>query len=468
MSSDTADESLRLLPSLDADENMRPRCLAGHGAMIFAAASAALRWVARQSKGIYALLVCVPLGFVADHFQWHPVAVWTFNFLAIIPLSALISRVSDELSDAWGDLIGGLVNATFGNAVELIVGFLAVHHGEIKLAQSMMLGSILNDILGVLGVCMISAAGKSRTNHLSEAVTDTLSSLMTITAVALILPTALYSTFTNTADIGEKILSFSRGTAGILLAIYGVYIYFQMVSHADIFSEDTNDHNQDEDAGQGQDQGQVNNANLSSGVLDAETNRSPENQAAALQRQHDDSQGNGLDDRQDDGHDDDDESPDTEHPASETYRHAAILVLSGATIMWCTHSALGSLDETAHALNLTKTFFATVLLPIASNAPELSQVAAALRANKANFAIGVIVGSILQIALFVLPTLVLLGWVVGKPMTLYFETSATCFIFLAVLLVNQVLQEGTYTYFHGVMLLSMYVTPLPLLRDASV
>ena len=282
---------------------------------------------------------------------------------------------------------------------------------------------------------MVSAAGKSRTKHLSEAVTDTMSSLMTITTVTLILPTALYSTFTNTADIGEKILSFSRGTAGILLAIYGVYIYFQMVSHADIFSEEPDDHVEDENEDEDQDQDQ--DASQSSEEPDAEANHHPE-----------------LDG-------DGDQPPDAENSLSKTYRHTAILLVSGATIMWCAHSALESLDATASTLNLTKTFFATILLPIASNASELTQVAAAVRTKKSNFAIGVIVGSILQIALFVLPALVLVGWAIGEPMTLYFETSATCFIFLAVLLVNQVLQERTYTYLHGVMLWSMYATSSP-------
>ena len=78
-------------------------------------------WAALQTSSIYVLLVFVPLGFVAGILGWHPVAVSILNFMAIIPLSALVSYSADELSKSVGELVGGLINATFGNAVELIV-----------------------------------------------------------------------------------------------------------------------------------------------------------------------------------------------------------------------------------------------------------------------------------------------------------------------------------------------------------
>ena len=123
MASEAEDESRLLIPRPDADESVHPRHPAYHHTeMTSAAARGALRWTIRQFTGMNVLLVFVPLGFAAERAKWYPVAVWTFNFLAIIPLSALVSRISDDLSDAWGNVIGALVNATFGNAVELIVG----------------------------------------------------------------------------------------------------------------------------------------------------------------------------------------------------------------------------------------------------------------------------------------------------------------------------------------------------------
>lgn len=81
------------------------------------------RQVAKQLVGIKVLLAFAPLGFIARFFGWNAVLVSVFNFIAIIPLSALISDASDTLAGGWGSLLGGLINATFGNTVELIVSY---------------------------------------------------------------------------------------------------------------------------------------------------------------------------------------------------------------------------------------------------------------------------------------------------------------------------------------------------------
>lgn len=133
----------------------------------------------------------------------------------------------------------------------------------------------------------------------------------------------------------------------------------------------------------------------------------------------------------------------------------AVLIGSGATIVVCTHFFFDNLNETAQFFHVTKTFVALIVIPFASNAPEGSTVIAASRREQIDYAIGVIVGSILQIALFVLPVLIIVGWVVGRQMTLYFEVSQTCILFLSLLMVNHLLRDGKYTYLHGMMLLSM-------------
>lgn len=125
---------------------------------------------ARKLLNLNLLLVFAPLGFLASAYHWAPVAVFAFNFLAIIPLSGLISDASDTLSERWGGLVGGLVNASLGNTVELIVrnvlpvpkncvssvtnyclcfqvGIMAITQNNMSVAQSAMMGSILNDIL---------------------------------------------------------------------------------------------------------------------------------------------------------------------------------------------------------------------------------------------------------------------------------------------------------------------------------
>jgi Ca2+:H+ antiporter len=121
--------------------------------------------------------------------------------------------------------------------------------------------------------------------------------------------------------------------------------------------------------------------------------------------------------------------------------------------MSCSHFLLDSINETSKTTHITRTYIATILIPVASNAPECATVVGTT--HTVEFAVGVIVGSILQIALFVIPVLVMLGWILGKAMTLNFETFQTVILFLAILLVNHLLQNGKYTYIHGLMLVGL-------------
>jgi len=133
---------------------------------------------------------------------------------------------------------------------------------------------------------------------------------------------------------------------------------------------------------------------------------------------------------------------------------AATAVLLAATlgIIICAHYLLDSVNDTAKATHITKTFIAAILIPIASNAPEAATIMTVSRGSKVNYGIGVVVGSILQIALLVIPFLVILGWIIGEPLTLYFETFQTTMLFLSVLVVNRLLQDRVYTYVQGAML----------------
>lgn len=123
--------------------------------------------------------------------------------------------------------------------------------------------------------------------------------------------------------------------------------------------------------------------------------------------------------------------------------------------MFCSHFLLDSVNATSEATHISRTFIATILMPIASNAPECATVVGSSKNGRIDFAVGVIVGSILQIALFVTPALVILGWAVHQPMTLNFNTFQTVILFLAILLVSHLLQNGKYTYMHGLLLVAL-------------
>jgi Ca2+:H+ antiporter len=228
---------------------------------------------------------------------------------------------------------------------------------------------------------------------------DALSSLMIITATALILPTALYSTFTSAEqeESENRIRSFSRGSAFVMLGLYVIYLHFEL-THSQVFLNPPEEPVEEED--------QID--------IDGET------QSVQLN----------------------------------PYTAMAILLTATFGIVICANYLVDSVDGTSKATHITKTFIAAILIPIASNAPEAATIISS-RGSKVNYGIGVIVGSILQIALFVIPFLVIIGWIIGQPLTLYFETFQTTMLFLSVLVVNRLLQDRVYTYVQGAMLVAL-------------
>ncbi|OXV05659.1 hypothetical protein Egran_06573 [Elaphomyces granulatus] len=361
------------------------------------------RTKASQENSIYVLLILMPPGIIGGMLGWQSIFVSIFNFLAILPLCSGVSYACDELSFYLGELLGGLLSATFGNCVELLSGILALSHGEVRFAQGVQLGSILSDSLLMLGGCLISAGHKEHVLQFNKAVTAALSSLMVITAVALILPTVLYSTFMSmdSSEIGDKIVSFSRGTAVVLLILYSGYLYFQLKSHPHLFIGSQKDGEATDEA--------------------TDTNNTAKD----------------------------------EKPSLSLFAASFLLLSCGVGVMICTHYLLGSIDHTAKITGMSKTFIAAILFPIISNSTEGAAVVAASRSGDTDFAISVIVSSILQIALFVIPFLVVLGWFIQQPMTLYFETFQIIILFFSIIVVNNLLQDGKYTYIHGVMLVGL-------------
>ena len=99
------------------------------------------------SSYVNILLIFLPLGIISGALGWAPMVVFVMNFLAIMPLAALLSFATEEFSKKVGQTIGALLNASFGNATELIVSIVALKGGQIKLVQASMLGSILSNLL---------------------------------------------------------------------------------------------------------------------------------------------------------------------------------------------------------------------------------------------------------------------------------------------------------------------------------
>ncbi len=261
---------------------------------------------------------------------------------------------------------------------------MALKNGEIRIVQSSMLGSILSNILLVLGCCFLAGGIRYHKQEFNETVASTMSSLMALSSASLIIPATLYAAMRGSAasdDKEDNVLILSRGTAIILLIIYILYLVFQLRTHTDLFDEEQNG-NSDENGDHKQ------------------------------------------------------EEPEILSPV------AAGIALLAVTICVavCAEYLVDSIDAIVATAHISRTFVGLILLPIVGNAAEhVTAVVVALK-DKMDLAIGVAIGSSMQIALLVTPFLVILGWIIGQPMTLRFETFETVVFFLSVLITNYLIQ----------------------------
>lgn len=364
-----------------------------------------LTWQVLIRDYVNVLLVFVPLGIISGALKWDSVTVFTLNFFAIVPLASLLSFVTEELAATLGQALGGLMNATFGNAVELIVSIIALKENQIRVVQASMLGSILSNILLVLGCCFLVGGLRYPEQTFNSTVASTMSSLMTVSSASLIIPATLYASLTSSeSDSTEKhILFLSHWTAIILLVLYIIYLFFQLKSHSQLFEE-----------------------------VNHETAGDPE------------AAGEGV-------------PEDEEEQLLNPWAASVALVLVTVLVSICADYLVGSIDNIVEKTGMTRTFIGLILIPIVGNAAEHVTAVVVAWKGKMDLAIGVAIGSSLQIALFVTPFLVILGWIMNVEMTLHFHIFETVAFFISGLVVTFLIQDGKSNYLEGCLCLGMYL-----------
>ncbi|CAB4491055.1 unnamed protein product [Rhizophagus irregularis] len=333
------------------------------------------------SSWINVLLIFVPLGYIAFGLKWSNTSVFVINFLAIIPLAKLLGFATEDISLRVGQTIGGLLNATFGNAVELIVSIIALKEGQIRVVQASILGSIISNLLLVLGMCFVAGGFYHKEQKFNMTAAQTSSSLMALACIGLIIPAAFISSVETPeivqtgSDHTSELLNLSHGTAIVLLIIYILYLLFQLKTHTHLYQDE--------------------------GVIE------------------------------------DDEQP-------QLTLIVSFLLLAAVTVAvaFSAEYLVGSIEGIVETSGLSKTFVGLILLPIVGNAAEHVTAVTVAMKNKMDLAINVAAGSSMQIALFVSPLLVILGWIIGQQMTLFFRTFETIVLFISVLITNYLIQDG--------------------------
>jgi len=346
------------------------------------------------------LLIFVPLALLAEWLHWGPLPVFGFACLAIIPLAGLMGEATEHLAARLGAGIGGFLNATFGNAAEMIIAIMALRRGLYDVVKASLTGSIIGNGLLVLGLAILMGGLRRERQTFDRSAAAVGSTLLALAAIGMLVPAIFHMVAESAVAKGTLTVAreatIERGLsleiAIVLLAVYGLSLLFSLRTHRHLYS--------------GQDHAGAH-----------------------------------------------------EPGASRSMKRAIVaLVVATALVAWMSELLVGVVEEASHTLGLTQVFVGVIVVAIIGNAAEHSTAVLVAMRNKMDLAMNIAIGSSIQIALFVAPVLVLLSYVVGPaPMDLRFTLFEVLAVAIAVGVVNMVAQDGESNWLEGALLLAVYL-----------
>ncbi len=344
-------------------------------------------------KYLYALLIFVPLAVVAELTHWSPSLILIFSALGMIPLAGLLGEATEELAAFTGPKLGGFLNATLGNAAELIITIVALNAGKVTLVQASITGSILGNLLLILGFSMLLGGFKQGLLKFDRTLAGVSATMMILAVIGLIVPTVFYA-FHGPEHLAEDLEALSLGVAGVLLLLYVLSVVFTFT--ANFLSRETG--------------------------TAAPGDEIPRHQIR------------------------------WSAPAS-----VGVLAVSTAAIVFLSEFLVSAVEPVVHEWGISEFFIGIILVPIVGNVAEhLVGVQMALK-NRMDLSLSISLGSSMQIALFVAPLLVFVSLFVGpQPMNLYFNTFEVVALGVAVLIAALISLDGESHWLEGAQLLAVY------------
>ena len=187
-------------------------------------------------KFFLALLAFVPITFIAQYFGVPPIWTFALSALAIIPLAKFIGEATEELSVYTGPAVGGFLNATFGNATELIIGIFALQAGLVEVVKASITGSIIGNLLLVLGMAIFMGGMKREKQTFNPTAAKASGSTLLLAVIALVIPAVfLITSATPSVAVVEKL---SIAVAIIMIGAYLASLFFSLYTHKHLYTED--------------------------------------------------------------------------------------------------------------------------------------------------------------------------------------------------------------------------------------
>lgn len=358
-------------------------------------------WSYLRRHPLSSLLVALPLALIAHYGEWPSVLVFIFSAIGVIPMAGYIGEATEALAEHTGPKIGGLLNATLGNAAELIITLVAIRAGLLELVKASITGSILGNLLLVMGMAMVIGGARHGTQTFDRHQSGNHAILLTLSILALVIPSLFgHAMLGGAGDWLHDEVAFtipiealSLGVAVVMIVLYGLGILYSLRS--------------------------ANHANPS--PLAYQESRQLKKGGWSVR--------------------------------------TAIIVLALATVGVVVLSELlvGAVESVVSIFGLSEFFLGIILIPIVGNVAEhLVAVQVAAR-NHMDLSVEIAISSSLQIALFVAPLLVFISLLMGHPLTLIFNQFELLALGAGVLIAALVAVDGESNWLEGATLLAVYL-----------
>ncbi len=346
----------------------------------------------------YLLTPFIPLAVVLELGHASPTVIFAIAALGIVPTAALMGLATEELAAKSGPGIGGLLNVTFGNAPELIIALFALGAGLQEVVKASIVGSIIGNILLVLGASMLVGGLKHDRQRFSPQAASIQSTMLFLAAGALIMPaifelvqgTGLPSVDAELVEYDSTVEKLSLAVALVLIVTYALGLVFSLRTHKDLFNP-------------------------------------------PYAEEHEEGFGWSV------------------------RRSVIYLFVAGLAVGLMSEILVGSIGEASESIGLSQFFVGVIVVAIVGNAAEHWVAILVAYKNKMDLAVNIAIGSSAQIALFVAPVLVIASYFIGPaPMPLVFNGFELGGILVAILVANTITHDGESNWFEGAQLLALY------------
>ncbi|EYU41887.1 hypothetical protein ABFS82_10G017000 [Erythranthe guttata] len=347
------------------------------------------------------LFVAIPFAIFAKCRNYESPWIFALSLLGLTPLAERISFLTEQIAFFTGPTVGGLLNATCGNATELIIAILALIKHKVDVVKYSLLGSILSNLLLVLGSSLFCGGivNLSKQQKFDRKQADVNSLLLLLGLMCHVFPLIFKFAGKSTELIAVRTLQLSRACSVIMLVAYIAYLLFQLWTHRQFFEEQESEENNDDDYVVSND----------------------------------------------------------ESPVISFWSAFIWLALMTGVVALLSEYVVATIEAASDTWGLSISFISVILLPIVGNAAEHAGAIIFAFKNKLDISLGVALGSATQISMFVIPLSVIVSWIAGIGMDLDFGLLGTSALALSIIVTSFTLQDGTSHYIKGLVLLLCYV-----------